>query len=318
VLKNFARRLRAARQGTCSKLVVLTGSDPYPCEIHQFPPSPMTVQRLTHLKPRGCVRIALRRSVAMAALICVSFAGLVWTRSARGDALVSSPAGNKSASAKASAAIQRDKNCRIIYLGFVGALEPAHNKRSGVVQIATLLQGDEFADVCAKSYSPYVWGEGLEWLLSHFPAHDGELSAAELLRAPKAVLVGHSMGGWAMMSVARKLSSRGIPVELTIQIDSVGVTDTTVPQNVKCAAIFHARDVLTPITTKRLRVEDSSRTKLLPDVTVSGAGHESITRDPRIRALVMQTIESLRASLGAEPVVAAATLSVPTLPAAEK
>lgn len=265
------------------------------------------------------MRAGLRRSVAIAAMICVGFAGLVWTRAAHGEsALTASASGNKSSSAKTSAAIQRDKTCRIIYLGFVGALEPAHNKRSGVVQIATSLQGDEFPDVCAKSFSPYVWGEGLEWLLSHFPSHAGELRAGESSRAPKVVLVGHSMGGWAMMSVARKLSSRGIPVELTIQIDSVGFTDTTVPQNVKCAAIFHARDVLTPLTTKRLRVEDSSRTRLLPDVTVDGAGHESITRDPRIRALVMQTIESLRASLGAEPVVAAATLSVPTLPAAEK
>ncbi len=239
------------------------------------------------------------------ALFCTG-SGLMYTRPVFGDsALQTSAPVHKSPSAKPFALIQRDKDCRIIYLGFVGALEPAHNKSSGVVQIATLLQGNEFPDVCAKSYSPYVWGDGLQWLLTHFPDHAGVLSTAELQRAPKVLLVGHSMGGWAMMSVARRLSSRGILVELTIQIDSVGFTDYTLPGNVKCAANFHARDVLMPLTTKRLRTEDPSRTKLLADVTVKGAGHESITRDPRIRELVLQTIESLRASFGVDLITAA-------------
>src|SRR5271154_6691271 len=151
----------------------------------------MTVQRVTRSKPQASMQAALRRTVAVAALLCAS-SGLIWTRSVQGnDALPASAPANKSASAKTSAAIQRDKNCRIIYLGFVGALEPAHNKSSGVVQIATSLQEDEFPDVCAKSFSPYVWGDGLEWLLAHFPTHAGVLSAAELERAPKIVLVGH-------------------------------------------------------------------------------------------------------------------------------
>jgi len=99
-----------------------------------------------------------------------------------------------------------------------------------------------------------------------------------------------------MMSVARNLRDRDIPVELTIQVDSVGITDYTVPRNVKNGAIFHARDVLIFMTTKNLRLEDASHTKILANVTVAHAGHESITRDPRIRELVMKTIESLRAA----------------------
>ena len=192
---------------------------------------------------------------------------------------------------------QRDANCRIIYLGFVGALEPSQNKHSGVVQIGQTLRGDEYPDVCARSFSPYVWTDGLSWLLKHFPAHSGVLTADELQHCPKVILVGHSMGGWAMISVARDLRDRNIPVELTIQVDSVGITDYTVPRNVKAGAIFHARDVLVFMTTKNLRLEDASHTKILANVTVAHAGHESITRDPRIRELVMKTVESLRAAL---------------------
>src|SRR5215469_6006232 len=39
--------------------------------------------------------------------------------------------------------------CRIIYLGFVGALEPPNNKHSGVVQIRQALQDKKYSDVCA-------------------------------------------------------------------------------------------------------------------------------------------------------------------------
>jgi pimeloyl-ACP methyl ester carboxylesterase len=203
--------------------------------------------------------------------------------------------------AKASSNAGRDASCRIIYLGFVGALEPSQNKHSGVVQIGETLRGDEYPDVCAKSYSPYVWTDGLEWLLKHFPAHSGALTTDELQHCPKVILVGHSMGGWAMMSVARRLRSRDIPVELTIQVDSVGITDCTIPRNVRNGAIFHARDVLVPLTTKHLRLEDASRTKVLANITVEGAGHESITRDPRIRELVLRTIANLRAAFLSAP-----------------
>jgi pimeloyl-ACP methyl ester carboxylesterase len=187
-------------------------------------------------------------------------------------------------------------NCRILYLGFVGALEPAGNTHSGVVQIRKTLQGKDYSDVCANSFSPYVWTDGRDWLLKHFPSHAGPLSPAELEQAPKVILVGHSMGGWAMMSVARELRSRDIPVELTIQVDSVGITDYTIPRNVKCAAIFHANDVLMFMTTKHVRLEDPDHTKMLEDVKVDGANHQSITRDPRIRELVMKTVQDLRSA----------------------
>jgi hypothetical protein len=194
----------------------------------------------------------------------------------------------------------RENACRIIYLGFVGALEPPENKHSGVVQIRDTLRGKDFPDVCARSYSPYTWLEGRDWLLTHFPTHAGALTSDELRVAPKIILVGHSMGGWSAMSVARELRSRDIPVELTIQVDSVGLTDSTIPRNVKSGAIFHARDALTLLTTKHLRCEDPVHTVLLANITVAGAGHQSITRDPRIRALVMQAIEDLRADFALE------------------
>ena len=157
------------------------------------------------------------------------------------------------------------------------------------------LGGPSYTDVCARTFSPYHWTAGRNWILNHFPQHPGPISKVELEHAPKVVIVGHSLGGWAALSVARSLDSKGIPVELTIQVDSVGVTDRTVPKNVRKAAVFHARDILMLLTTKQIKVDDASQTKLVANIRVEGVGHESITRDLRIREMVLRTIDSLRA-----------------------
>jgi pimeloyl-ACP methyl ester carboxylesterase len=173
-------------------------------------------------------------------------------------------------------------------------MESSEHKASGIVQIRDTLRGPTYPDVCAKSFLPYNPAAGYEWILSHFPSHPGPLSKGELQHCPRIILVGHSTGGWAMLSVARELRDKEIPVELTIQVDSVGIDDVTVPSNVKEGAIFHAHDPLMFMTTKRLKLEDSSKTKIVANILVKGAGHLSITRDPRIRALVVKTIERLR------------------------
>jgi hypothetical protein len=253
---------------------------------------------LNQTYPRNYGQTVMLRAAGLAVtLVCFC----VWARTA--EAKEKKVAARRGASGAASPpSAQSSPPCRIIFLGFVGALEPGDNKYSGVVQIRKTLQGADFSDVCARSLSPYVWTQGRDWLMKHFPSHAGLLTSAELEVAPKVILVGHSMGGWAMMSVARELRDRDIPVELTIQMDSVGITDITVPRNVKSAAIFHARDVLMFMTTKHVRREDPNYTQVVADITVDGAGHQSITRDPRIRELVMKQVLSLRMAFAAKTV----------------
>ncbi len=195
------------------------------------------------------------------------------------------------------AAENPDKTCKIIYLGIVGGTETPNNSHSGVVQIRDTLQGPAFPDVCAKTISPYLWRSGLDhWILTRFPSRPGRLTSEDLQEAPKVILVGHSLGGWAALSIARNLKRKGIPVELCVQIDSVGLTDHTVPSNVKAAAIFHANDALFPLTTKTINLEDPSQSKLVENILVRDAGHWSVTRDPRIKDLVICTVESLRSA----------------------
>jgi hypothetical protein len=195
---------------------------------------------------------------------------------------------------KAAATVATPPACSILYAGFVGAMETSGHKGSGIVQIRDTLRGPDYTDVCAKSFLPYNPSAGYDWILSHFPSHTGPLSEDELQRSPRIILAGHSTGGWAMLSVARELKDKNIPVELTIQVDSVGIDDVTVPSNVKEGAIFHANDMLMFMTTKRLKLEDAAKTKIVANILVKNASHLSITRDPRIRALVVNKIDHLR------------------------
>jgi hypothetical protein len=192
-------------------------------------------------------------------------------------------------------------SCTIIYAGFVGAMETSGHKSSGVVQLRNILRGPGYSDVCAESFLPVAWKSCRDWILSRFSRRRVPLTEAENTESPHIILVGHSTGGWAMIKVARELRDKGIPVELTVQLDSVGFTDRTVPNNVKYSAIFHARDMLMFLTTKNIRLEDPLHTKLIANVVVRNASHLSITRDPRIRDLVLSTVVALRDEMAATP-----------------
>ncbi len=216
---------------------------------------------------------------------------------------------SRDASPLSSSTPRRDSavpTCNIVYAGFVGAMETSNHKHSGVVQIRDALRGPGYADVCAESFIPISWTSGRDWILTHFPAHAGPLTAEEIAVGPRVILVGHSTGGWAMFSVARELRDKAIPVELTVQVDSVGITDSTVPRNVKTCAIFHAWDALMFMTTKKIRMEDPLHTKLLANILVKHASHLSITRDPRIREFVLNAVAEARVEIASRPAVPAA------------
>jgi thioesterase domain-containing protein len=73
------------------------------------------------------------------------------------------------------------------------------------------------------------------------------LSAGE--KRQKIILYGHSWGASQLLTFARALQRRGIPVAPTIQVDSVKKfrqKDHTVPANVAKAVNLYQRNGLTP------------------------------------------------------------------------
>lgn len=97
---------------------------------------------------------------------------------------------------------------------------------------------------------------------------DGTLSEGEASRA-KLILFGQSMGGRAVLRLARTLNGWGVPVRLAVLVDAYGKDPYTVPPNVREAANIFQRDHLFIKGAPEIRPEDPSRTRVLFNRQVS-------------------------------------------------
>lgn len=92
---------------------------------------------------------------------------------------------------------------------------------------------------------------------------NGRLEPEEISNA-RIILFGQSWGGAAAVATARDLKKIGIPVLLTVQVDSVGIHDDLIPENVRAAVNFYQHDPFTTIHgLGRIRAADPSRTAIL-------------------------------------------------------
>ena len=82
-------------------------------------------------------------------------------------------------------------------------------------------------------------------------------------RPDRIVLYGQSFGGAAVVRFARELERLAIPVELTLQVDSVGREDGTLPPNVRNAANLFQTDGWFLDGEHPIRASDPSRTRIL-------------------------------------------------------
>ena len=129
-----------------------------------------------------------------------------------------------------------------IVVGFVGGFVRHNNPHQGPVQLAQRIQrtfpNDTFIQVFENRHRKTAYNTILNLLDRN---HDGVLSDEEKARA-RIVLYGHSWGGSAVVLLARELNRAGIPVLLTVQVDSVAKpwqTDAVIPQNVASAVNFY-------------------------------------------------------------------------------
>ena len=101
--------------------------------------------------------------------------------------------------------------------------------------------------------------------------HDGTLSNDEK-RAARIILYGHSWGGAAVVHLAHDLQQEGIPVLLTLQVDSVGQHDEVIPSNVQRAANFFQPSGLVH-GRPTIRAADPSHTKIIGNYRMDYKNH---------------------------------------------
>lgn len=129
-----------------------------------------------------------------------------------------------------------------IIIGFVGGRVHHDDPYHAEVQLAGQLQEEYSKTADIQVFENKREEVAHQWILDVLDTnHDGKLSMQEKQRA-RIVLYGHSWGACAVVMLAQDLEKDGIPVLLTVQVDSVAKhkhEDNVVPANVERAVNFY-------------------------------------------------------------------------------
>jgi pimeloyl-ACP methyl ester carboxylesterase len=149
-----------------------------------------------------------------------------------------------------------------LVIGFLGGYDRWNDEHRSVRQLVLKLR--ERPGVYAESISNHRRSVALKLLRKALDTNgDQKLDPEECAKA-RVILFGQSWGGAAAIATASDLQKLGIPVLLTVQIDSVGVRDGLIPSNVRAAANFYQHDPFTTIHGRaQIHAADPSRTVIL-------------------------------------------------------
>jgi hypothetical protein len=129
-----------------------------------------------------------------------------------------------------------------IVIGFVGGFVGHDNQHHGPVQLAQRIRPEVSNDTYVRVFENRRRKRAYAAIVKLLDTdHNGILSAEEKARA-RIVLFGQSWGASAAVLLARDLRREGVPVLLTIQVDSVAKLwqeDSVIPDNVAAAVNFY-------------------------------------------------------------------------------
>jgi hypothetical protein len=152
-----------------------------------------------------------------------------------------------------------------IVIGFMGGMVRSNEPNRAEVQLAARLRELYTNAAYVDTFKNADWKDARERILKLLDVDkNGKLSLEEKQHA-RIVIFGHSWGASATVTLARELGNLGIPVMLTVQVDSVqkmGQKDDVIPSNVAEAINFFQPDGFLH-GRKLIRAEDPARTKIL-------------------------------------------------------
>jgi len=152
-----------------------------------------------------------------------------------------------------------------ILVGFVGGFVRPDSANHGPVQFAHRLQQTSPKGTYIEVFENRHRKTALKTILRLLDANrDGVLSDQEKAAA-HIVLFGHSWGASAAVLLARELNRIGVPVMLTVQVDSVAKlwqNDAVIPENVAAAVNFYQPHGIIHGRSE-IRADDDSKTRIL-------------------------------------------------------
>ena len=153
----------------------------------------------------------------------------------------------------------------VIVVGFVGGFIQHDNLAHSEVQLAARLRQAYPLGVEVETFESYHREKARKRVLDLLDTnHDGTLTKDEKQNA-RIIIYGHSWGGSEAVTLARELARAGIPVLLTVQVDSIsriGQNDRVIPANVAQAANFYQTNGLLRGQSE-IRAADPARTHII-------------------------------------------------------
>ncbi len=152
-----------------------------------------------------------------------------------------------------------------IVIGFVGGFIKHDNMLHSEVQLAARLREAYPLGLDVETFENHGGEIALKKVLGLLDTnHDGTLAPQEK-QAARIIIYGHSWGASEGIALARELQTIGVPVLLTIQVDSVSKihqNDAVIPANVARAANFYQPDGLIHGQSS-IRAADPTRTSII-------------------------------------------------------
>jgi len=152
-----------------------------------------------------------------------------------------------------------------ILVGFAGGFVRHDDVHHGPVQLAQRIKHsvpkNTYVQVFENRHRKTAYDTILRLLDSN---HDGVLSDNEKAQA-RIILFGHSWGASAVVMLSRELQRAGIPVLLTVQVDSIAKPwqrDGVIPENVAAAVNFYQPHGLLH-GRARITAADDTKTQIL-------------------------------------------------------
>lgn len=198
----------------------------------------------------------------------------------------------------------------MVVVGFLGAWERWDDERRSVRQLALRLREKAPAHLHVETAGNHDRKRVRKILLESLDRdHDGRISREEA-ESVAFVFYGQSFGGAAAVYLARDLERHGVPVRLTVQVDSVGRRDHWIPANVARALNLYQRDPGPIRGEPQIRAVDPSRTQILGNLPFTylfrkvdmsqypaiarkiGLSHWKMDNDPAVWAIVEAAIRA--------------------------
>src|SRR5580692_1646579 len=154
---------------------------------------------------------------------------------------------------------------QIIVIGFVGGFVRHDDRVHTEVQLVKRLREEFASSAFVESFENHRGKDAHQAVLHLLDANnDGNLSPEEKQNA-RIIIFGHSWGASETVELARQLEKDGVPVILTIQVDSVskmGENDALIPANVSQAINFYQLDGVLHGQSE-IRAANPARTRIL-------------------------------------------------------